>query len=383
MRIAFYAPLKPPTHPVPSGDRRMARLLMMALRRAGHRVELASRLWSLDASGDSARQAAIEGRGRRTAARLARAYGARPRADRPAAWFTYHLHYKAPDWIGPLVADALSIPYVVAEASHAPKRAGGPWDAGHAAAAAAIRRAAAIFTLNPADAGCLAALLGGTERLIPISPFLDAAAFKAAARYRPAARARLARRFGLDPHALWLLTVAMMRAGDKVASYRVLGEALSSLVNGSWQLLVAGDGPARSEVHAALAGIGERAVYAGLAPPGSLPEIYAAADLYLWPAINEAYGMTLLEAQAAGLPVVAGTSAGVSGIVGHDSTGVLTPPGDARAFAEATQALIEDGARRRAMGAAALQKVAAVHDIAAAAETLDEGLRHCTAASEA
>ena len=36
MRIAFYAPLKPPDHPVPSGDRRMARLLMAALATAGH-----------------------------------------------------------------------------------------------------------------------------------------------------------------------------------------------------------------------------------------------------------------------------------------------------------------------------------------------------------
>ena len=46
MRIAFYAPLKPPDHPVPSGDRRIARLLLEALRRAGHEVALASRLRS-------------------------------------------------------------------------------------------------------------------------------------------------------------------------------------------------------------------------------------------------------------------------------------------------------------------------------------------------
>ncbi|WP_035670480.1 hypothetical protein [Azospirillum brasilense] len=48
MRIAFYAPLKSPTHPVPSGDRRMARLLMAALERAGHAVTLASTLRSWD-----------------------------------------------------------------------------------------------------------------------------------------------------------------------------------------------------------------------------------------------------------------------------------------------------------------------------------------------
>ena len=46
MRIAFYAPLKAPTHPVPSGDRRMARLLMAALEAGGHHVTLASTLRS-------------------------------------------------------------------------------------------------------------------------------------------------------------------------------------------------------------------------------------------------------------------------------------------------------------------------------------------------
>ena len=38
MRVAFYAPMKAPTHPAPSGDRRMARLLMAALTVAGHEI---------------------------------------------------------------------------------------------------------------------------------------------------------------------------------------------------------------------------------------------------------------------------------------------------------------------------------------------------------
>jgi hypothetical protein len=46
--VAFYAPLKPPDHPVPSGDRRMARALIAALTLAGCPVELASRLRSYD-----------------------------------------------------------------------------------------------------------------------------------------------------------------------------------------------------------------------------------------------------------------------------------------------------------------------------------------------
>ena len=59
MRIAFHAPLKPPDHPVPSGDRRMAQLLMAALAARGHEVALATRLRSFDRDGDARRQARI------------------------------------------------------------------------------------------------------------------------------------------------------------------------------------------------------------------------------------------------------------------------------------------------------------------------------------
>jgi hypothetical protein len=51
MRIAFYAPLKPPFHPVASGDRTMARLLIEALRRSGHEVAVAAALRSRDGTG--------------------------------------------------------------------------------------------------------------------------------------------------------------------------------------------------------------------------------------------------------------------------------------------------------------------------------------------
>ncbi len=121
MRIAFYAPLKPADHPMPSGDREMARLFVAALARAGCTVETASRFASYDA-GDRARQRRLAAAGDRLAARLIRGYARRPPSERPSLWFTYHLYHKAPDWLGPAVAGALAIPYVVAEASHAPKQ---------------------------------------------------------------------------------------------------------------------------------------------------------------------------------------------------------------------------------------------------------------------
>lgn len=376
MKIAFYAPLKPPSHPIPSGDRAVARLILAALAQAGHETELASRLRSRDGSGDPARQRDIESIGRHMARRLARRYRARPEAERPQLWLTYHLYYKAPDWIGPAVADALGIPYVVLEASHAPKRANGPWAIGHAAAAAAIRRADAVIQLNPADLDCVRPLLDDPTRLALIKPFLDGAPYRAAGGTRAKHRARLAGRLGLDPAKPWLLAVGMMRAGDKLASYRLLADALGWLQRTEWQLVVVGDGDAKAAVTAALAPLGsERLRYAGQVARAALPEFYAAADLLVWPAIGEAYGMALLEAQATGLPVVAGDVGGVSSIVADGRTGRLVPADDAPQFAMAVDALLADLPARRRMAQAAAEKARAEHDIGVAAAAIDAVLQ--------
>jgi glycosyltransferase involved in cell wall biosynthesis len=382
MRIAFYAPLKPPGHPSPSGDRRMARLLIAALRRAGHEVSLASRLRSHDPGGDPARQRRIAGIGARLAAKLIATWRAVPPSRRPQAWFTYHLYHKAPDWLGPPVSRALGIPYLVAEASYAPKRAGGAWDFGQRAAAAAIAAADAILVLNPADRDCLLPLVDGPGRLVPLPPFIDTASYAAAAGRRAGglADAALRRRLGLDPAAPLLLAVAMMRPGDKLASYRLLAEALVGLGERRWQLLIVGDGLARPAVEEAFAPLGPRVAYAGSRSGAALLECYAAADLYAWPAVSEAWGMTLLEAQASGLPVVAGAEGGVPAVVANGTTGLVTPPRDVAAFRAAIARLLDDPAGRIAMGAAAAARMAQQHDIATAARQLDETLRTVVAA---
>ncbi len=372
MHIAFYAPMKPPTSPVPSGDRQMARRLMAALETADHTVELAAIFASRDGTGDAVRQQRLSGLGRRLAERLAARLGARPVATRPAAWLTYHLYYKAPDWIGPAVADALRIPYLVAEASHAPKRASGPWALGHMASEAAIRRADAVIGLNSVDAACVLPLLDRPERYHRLRPFTDTRIFAAAAAARDAHHAALVSRFDLDPGSALLLTVAMMRDGDKLESYRVLARALALLGDEPWQLLVVGDGPARASVEAALAGLDPARVrYAGEQAPEALPGFYAAADIMVWPAIREAYGVALLEAQAAGLPVVAGGGGGVGDIVRDGETGLLTPEGDAEGFAEAISSLLRAPYFLAGFAANARRITDAEHSIPAAARALD------------
>ena len=375
MRLAFYAPLKPASHPVPSGDRRMARLLIQAWEKAGHRIEVASRLRTHEGAGEPARQADLAAIGEAQAARLLREYADRPAAERPAAWFTYHVYYKAPDWIGPRIAKALGIPYLIAEASLAGKRAQGPYALGHRGALAAVRAANVIFTINPTDAEALQPLAGERTQLIDLPAFVDTAAYRRMAEQHDRLRREIAERHKLETGHLWLLTVAMMRAGDKLASYRLLGEALKQVLDLDWQLIVVGDGGAREEVIRALAPLGEgRVRFVGAQSEARLPAYYGAADLCVWPAVNEAYGMALLEAQAAGLPVVAGGAGGVSSIVESGITGLLTAPGDGAAFARALRDLIEAPKRRGAMARAAFEKTHRLHDIAAAAQILDRAL---------
>ncbi len=375
MRIAFYAPMKPPTDPVPSGDRAMARALWSALERAGHELSLAARFRSWEGQGDAARQRRLQAVAKRLAARLVRRYRAQPLGARPQIWFSYHLYHKAPDWFGPPVSAALGIPYVVAEASYAPKQADGRWALGHEAVAAALARANAVVALNSNDIPCVRPLLRDAGCLLHLKPFIDLDAYGAGTG-RGASREALAARLGLDPRSAWLLAVAMMRPGDKLASYRVLAQALRELRTGDWCLLVAGDGPARPQVEGALSALApERLRLLGRQTPAALRQLYSACDLLVWPAVNEAYGMALLEAQAAGLPVVAGRYGGVADVVRDGVSGLLSPPGDTQAFTDAVQALLRDPARRARMGMAGVQVAGAEHDIALAGARLDRLMR--------
>src|SRR6202007_3292734 len=241
MRVAFYAPLKSPDHPIPSGDRRVAQLFLAALRMAGHDTVIASRFRSFDGRGDPLRQARVASVGARLAERFVRRCREAPQTA-PELWFTYHLYHKAPDWLGPQIADVLRIPYVVAEASDAPKQASRRWAPGRLAAERAIRRADAVIGLNPADRECVLPLLREARRWVAFKPFIDAAFYGGQA--GPGAR---------PPR---LIAVAMMRYGDKLASYQILGNALSHLLDLPWSLEVIGDGPARCAVEDALYSFG-------------------------------------------------------------------------------------------------------------------------------
>lgn len=354
MTVALYCPMKPPDHPMPSGDREIARLLVRVLDALGESPELASRLVTWQATPDETRFSELETASAREAERLVARW--REAGNRPTAWITYHLYHKAPDWIGPAVTDALDLPYVVIEASRAKKHVNGPWSTGFAAADRALAAADAVVAMHRVDRDGLAGAVE-YERLFMLAPFIDTAPFAAIERHPipPGAPVRL-------------LAAGMMRPGNKEACYRTLADALERIEDLDWHLTIAGDGEAAGAIRPLFDPA--RTTFLGRVEKDRMPDVYADADLFVWPAVNEPFGLVFLESQAAGLPIVGGRSRGVPEVVEDGVTGTLVEPTDAAAFADAVAALIDDPDRRTQFADAGRQRATGRHDIAQATDTL-------------
>ena len=103
-----------------------------------------------------------------------------------------------------------------------------------------------------------------------------------------------------------------------------------------------------------------------------LEPIYADLDLVVLSSLNEGTPVSLIEAMAAGLPVVATKVGGVSDLVEHGKTGLLVPPKDPKAFSGAMKALLGDPDNRgREMGRLARETVYPTYSDAALIDRMD------------
>jgi glycosyltransferase involved in cell wall biosynthesis len=159
--------------------------------------------------------------------------------------------------------------------------------------------------------------------------------------------------------------------------------ALHELVAGGSDvhLRIVGDGPERAALEAQVRSLGleARVTFAGAVPPQAVPREYAEAELFLMPALTdwkgeqEGFGLVLIEAIRAGLPVVASASGGIADIVRDGETGLLVPERDSAALAAAVRRLRADPVLAARLAAAAQADVAArfsAASIAAAYESV-------------
>jgi 1,2-diacylglycerol 3-alpha-glucosyltransferase len=137
------------------------------------------------------------------------------------------------------------------------------------------------------------------------------------------------------------------------ASFARVGRALPE----AW-LLVAGDGPHRAvcERWARESGVGERIVFAGFVAQEEMPRIYASADVFAFCSRTDTQGLVLIEAKAAGLPVVSVGAFGPTEVVTDGVDGFLVPD-DAEAFSAALLRVLQDAELRQSMSDSALREV--------------------------
>ena len=162
---------------------------------------------------------------------------------------------------------------------------------------------------------------------------------------REAARAAL----GLAPTQIALIMVARF-IPDK--GHDIALDALAHHRDAPWTLLLAGapDGPTVAPLRKRIAALGLTERVRFLGHLDDVAPLYAAADALLAPSRREAFSLTLLEAAAWRLPVIASTVGGNGEAVVDGVTGLLTPPDDVPAFAAALGRLLADGAEREALG---------------------------------
>ncbi len=122
-------------------------------------------------------------------------------------------------------------------------------------------------------------------------------------------------------------------------------------------LLVAGDGHLRGELEAQARSLDAPAKVHFLGIRDDVPDLLAAADVFVLPSLWEGLPIALLEAMGAGKPVVATRVEGVEDVVEDAVNGLLVPPGDSAALAEAITRLLVDADLRAALGRRARRRV--------------------------
>lgn len=114
--------------------------------------------------------------------------------------------------------------------------------------------------------------------------------------------------------------------------------------------LVAGDGPMHDEIAERLSAFSPHAHLLGRVPPEAVPALLINSDIHVTTSEKETLGLTILEAFASGIPVLAPNAGGVIENVRHGENGLLFHPQDPQDFADKLQKLIQDDNMRQRMG---------------------------------
>ncbi len=162
--------------------------------------------------------------------------------------------------------------------------------------------------------------------------------------------------FGCPPDALIVGSVGWL---TDIKGHKYLIEAVSKLKKDfpSLHLVIVGSGDRHDALlqQAELAGILDAVHFLG--HRDDVEACLAGMDLFVLPSLNEGMGRALVEAMAAGLPVIASRVGGIPAVISHEHTGLLVPPGNADALADAIRRLLDRPDWARQLGLAAGRSV--------------------------
>ena len=219
------------------------------------------------------------------------------------------------------------------------------------AARAALSRASAVIAVSNAVARSAVGLVSDATCVV-IPNGIDLSRFLVPDTERPERRAAARSALGVTDEETVILCVARL-SPEKDVSNLMEAACLAFPALPNARLFIVGEGRLRKtlEMQIALLGLEGRVVLLGERSREAIPDLLLAADLFALSSREEGLSLAVLEAEAAGLPVVATNIGGLPEAVAANDTGLLVPPRDPVLFAGALSTLIADSTRRTIMGA--------------------------------
>ncbi len=178
------------------------------------------------------------------------------------------------------------------------------------------------------------------DRVTVIPLAVDRAVY--APREKEAAQARIQQKYGVRPPYILYISRIEHPGKNHVQLIRAFSQIKKSTGSPHQLVLAGSDWTRAAEVHhaAAESACARDIVFTGYAPAGDLPDLYCAADLFVFPSLFEGFGMPILEAMACGVPVACSNISSLPEVAGDAA--VLFDPSDSAAMAEALAPLIAD-----------------------------------------
>lgn len=254
-----------------------------------------------------------------------------------------HSHEFTMGVYGGLAANSLSLRHVIT--MHGGRYYSERWRR-RAALGWAARRSAALVGVSDATASDLRRTLPAVADRVRVVPN----GIPVVAGDRAGTRARLGLR---DEERLTLAVGNLYPVKGHDVLLRAFATIATTSIGSVWRIAIAGRGESEGFLRqlATELGIGDRVHLLGLR--SDVPDLLAAADLFVLPSRSEGLPLALIEAMGASLPIVATNVGGIAEVVTHDVDAMLVPPEEPAAMAAALARLMGDASRRQALGSAA------------------------------